>query len=266
MYSVVLMAALTAGSASPESWFKCHGYGGCYGGCYGSSCHGGCCGGCYGYSCHGGCWGGCCGGCYGNGCCGGCHGSSWGCWGSSCYGCCGGCCGGYISYGSGCWGSCTGCSGCYGGVIYTTPATPAPVTTSSSSYVVPGVSSYVPATATNYPSDVRANTYAVPASTGYDRQTSVAPAKLMINLPADAKLYVDGQLTSSTTENRVFTTPELQRGLTYFYDLKAEITRDGQTITENKRLIVRSGDNLRTSFAVLEAKLKSNTIITTAGN
>ncbi|CAN5258598.1 hypothetical protein BH10PLA2_BH10PLA2_11550 [soil metagenome] len=271
MYSVVLMAALTAGSAAPETWFKSHGFGG-------SGCCGGCYGGCYGSGCCGGYGSGCCGGCYGNrsgnwgtGCCGGCYGNNWGgCYGSSCNGCCGGCCGGYINYGSccgGCWGSCTGCTGCYGGAIYTSPVISAPISYSNpSSYVVPGVSNYAPATTTNYPADVRSTNYAAPVSSGYDHQTSVAPAKLMINLPADAKLYVDGQLTSSTTDNRVFTTPDLKTGLTYFYDLKAEITRDGQTVTENKRVIVRSGDSVRTNFAVLEAKLKSAPIMVTSGN
>src|SRR5438876_933175 len=92
MYSIVMVAAMTAAPETPDFFCK---KGGCYGGgaCYGYSC-----GGCYGgYSC-----GGCCGGLgYGGGC-GGC----WGCDGyattSSCMGCCGGCYGGYAF--SGCCG------------------------------------------------------------------------------------------------------------------------------------------------------------------
>jgi uncharacterized protein (TIGR03000 family) len=118
MYSVVLAAALTTGSATPD-WIFGHGCFGCHG-CYG------CSGGCHGCNGCGGCWG--CYGCYG---CGGC----WGCYG--CYGCSG--CSGCSGYGGGSgWGgtyaytpynfySCGGCSGswgCYGGgATYFAPTT-----------------------------------------------------------------------------------------------------------------------------------------------
>lgn len=255
MYSVVLMTALAAGSSAPASWFSCHGFcgGGCHGGCYGG-CYGGCCGGCYGcYGCGGGCHGcyGSCSGCYGcNGCWGGCWGSCSGC--SGCWGSCSGC--------SGCWGSCTGCYG--GGYTIGTPVMASPGYTTPAASSTPAYQDAVPTT-TTYPSDPRqGSSNATPVSTGSDRQAS---AKLLIDLPADAKLYVDGQLTTSTNENRAFTTPALQSGLTYYYDLKAEISRDGLTHTESKRVIVRSGDSIHMSFAQLEAKLKNSVITTTAG-
>ena len=53
MYSVVLMAALTAGTTTPSWGWGCHGCSGGSGGCHG--CHG----------CHGGCWGSGYGACYG---------------------------------------------------------------------------------------------------------------------------------------------------------------------------------------------------------
>ncbi len=230
------MAALTTGSATPESWFNCGGFcgglfnGGCAGTPYGRGA--GCCGGCNG--CYGSCngWGGCCGscaGCYGvygysGGCwgCGGCWGSCSGCWGScsgccggSCSGCCGGCwgscsgccggCWGSCSGCSGCWGSCSGCSGCYGGA-YTigTPVITAPVTYGApGDYSAPSYQGTVPA-ATTYPTDLHMRTAPTTATTGGERQALAAPARLNIELPADAKLYVDGQLTISTTETRIF--------------------------------------------------------------
>jgi uncharacterized protein (TIGR03000 family) len=129
-------------------------------------------------------------------------------------------------------------------VVPSTGAAPAPAATTP----VP-MSNYAPGTQE-----------AIPVTTTFNS----APAKLFINVPADTRLFVDGQLTTSTTENRVFSTPALQTGLTYFYDLKAEITRDGLTHSESKRVIVRSGDSIRTSFAVLEAQLKNSVITTTA--
>jgi uncharacterized protein (TIGR03000 family) len=68
MYSVVLMATLTAGSATPD-WHRGGGCCGCYGGCYG------CCGGCFGGGCYG-CFGGFYGGGYGGG-----YSDGYGCWG-----------------------------------------------------------------------------------------------------------------------------------------------------------------------------------------
>src|SRR5205085_8933551 len=85
MYSVSLMAAMSANTAEAPAfhWQKACG---CQGGLY---LHSGCYGSCMG------CWG----GCYG------CHGCFGGCYG--CHGCYGGC--------YGCWGGCYGCMGCYGG-------------------------------------------------------------------------------------------------------------------------------------------------------
>ena len=273
MYSVVLMAALTSSAATPDwcnfggfcggSGFCGRSYGCCGGtnyGCCGGSCWGnGSCSGCYGV------YGGACGGsCSGWGCWGSCNGCCGGCWGS-CNGCCGGCWG---SCCGGCWGSCSGCGGCYGSygtsITVGAPIMTAPGYTAPTTYMTtPGYQDVAPIT-TTYPSDLRTGNFAVPVENGNDRQASAAPAKLLVDLPAEAKLYVDGQLTTSTNENRVFTTPALQSGLTYYYDLKAEITRGGSTLTENKRVIVHSGDSIRTTFAVLEAELKRDAITTTA--
>ena len=62
-----------------------------------------------------------------------------------------------------------------------------------------------------------------------------APASLSVELPADAKLYVDGQLIAGSGESRQFHTPELARGQAYFYEVKAEVAVGGQTVTEEKR-------------------------------
>ncbi len=188
MYSMVLMAALTTGQATPDCWFKCGycGYGGGYG-CYGCW---GCYGGCYG------CWG------YGGGY--GC----WGCWG--CYGC------------HGCYG-CYGCWGCYGA--------------GAPSYVVPGGPAAEPAPAPREDKDKK----------------SMAPskAKLIVSLPADAKLYIDDQLMKTTSDRRVFNTPTLDKDQTYYYVLKAEVNYQGKTYTETKRVLIRAGEQVRASFPEL---------------
>ncbi len=271
MYSLLLMTAVAGGpDASGFGW---HG-GGCYGSCYGGGCSGyysGCtgyscsgyscsgyasCCGCSGYSscngCHGGLFhGGCHGGLFGGGCHGGLfhgHGSCHGCWGSSCYGsgygscygsgCWGSCYG--SGYGVGCWGSCyssgMGYCGCTGGVaVPVAPAAPAPA---------------APAPAAP-----------APMKSGEAPKTSLAPARLTVELPATAKLYVDGSPVAGTGATRQFHTPDLAPGGAYFYDLTAEVEVNGKVETEAKRVIVRAGEAVTASFDNLVAAASAGTAV-----
>jgi uncharacterized protein (TIGR03000 family) len=80
-----------------------------------------------------------------------------------------------------------------------------------------------------------------------------SPAKVTVTLPADASLYVDDQLMKTTSASRVFRTPTLDPGTTYYYVLRAEVVRDGQKQSTSKQIIVRAGDDVRASFGELEA-------------
>ena len=62
-----------------------------------------------------------------------------------------------------------------------------------------------------------------------------------VEVPADAKLYIDDRLMKTSAAKRTFNTPTLEEGQLYYYILRAELTRDGQTYSETKRVIVRSG-------------------------
>ena len=69
-----------------------------------------------------------------------------------------------------------------------------------------------------------------------------APATLIVSLPADARLTVDGQPTRSTSARRVFISPPLQRGQEYAYTLRAEVRgQDGQLVATEQRVTVRAG-------------------------
>jgi uncharacterized protein (TIGR03000 family) len=70
---------------------------------------------------------------------------------------------------------------------------------------------------------------------------SVAPATITVSLPAEAKLFVDDTLTSSTSGVRTFESPALAIGAEYNYTLKAEIVREGKTVTATKQVAVRAG-------------------------
>ena len=43
--------------------------------------------------------------------------------------------------------------------------------------------------------------------------------------------------------------PVLDAGKTYYYILRAEVVRDGQTVSQDRRVILRAGDRIAASFA-----------------
>jgi uncharacterized protein (TIGR03000 family) len=178
----------------------------CYGGCHGYSkgCHG--CYGCSGYSsCHG---------CHGLFSCfkrHGCHGCYSACYGTSyqCHGC----------YG------CYGCYGCGGAMMAAPPANLPPA----------GAPVGAPAKPATPPAG------GAPKVEGKEEATVPAPARLLVTVPAEAKLTIDDVATKSTGTTRVFATPELNPGKDYVYTLKAEITVGSKTETIVKQVTVRAG-------------------------
>jgi uncharacterized protein (TIGR03000 family) len=88
---------------------------------------------------------------------------------------------------------------------------------------------------------------AAPAAPATPMKTGAAnaPATIQVSLPADARLSIDGYQTTSTSASRVFTSPELPTGRDYQYTLRAEIVRDGQTLTATERVTIRGGATTR---------------------
>jgi uncharacterized protein (TIGR03000 family) len=147
-----------------------------------------------------------------------------------------GCYGGW-GWGAGAyWGSsydCFGCHGCYG--CY-------------GSFGCAGYSPYGPPTGPP-PEQIPA-----PKVDEKGKQTMLAPAKVTVQLPPEAKLYIDDRPIKMTNqERRTFNTPWLERGQTYFYDVRVEVVRDGKTLSDSKRVLVRPGQEVKVSFPKLEA-------------
>jgi uncharacterized protein (TIGR03000 family) len=93
-----------------------------------------------------------------------------------------------------------------------------------------------------------------PAPAGSDKKTALdTPAKLVVELPADAKLYVDDHLMKTSAARRAFNTPGLAQGQTYYYILRAEMEIDGKTVSETKRVLVRAGEEVKATFSELAA-------------
>jgi uncharacterized protein (TIGR03000 family) len=78
-------------------------------------------------------------------------------------------------------------------------------------------------------------------------------ATLLVELPADATFYIDGQPMKTTSGKRTFVTPTLQTGQVYYYELRAEIVRDGQTRRASTRVVFRPGDEIRATFNELDS-------------
>lgn len=79
-------------------------------------------------------------------------------------------------------------------------------------------------------------------------------AKLVIELPANAKLFIDDMPVKVAAGVRTFNTPPLEPGKPYYYMVRIEMSRDGEPISETRRIIVHSGQIARADFKELESK------------
>jgi uncharacterized protein (TIGR03000 family) len=72
-----------------------------------------------------------------------------------------------------------------------------------------------------------------------------APATIVVNVPANANLTVDGNATTSTSVRRVFMTPALETNSEYVYNLTATV--DGQSQTQT--VTVQGGRTTQVNFS-----------------
>jgi uncharacterized protein (TIGR03000 family) len=77
---------------------------------------------------------------------------------------------------------------------------------------------------------------------GKEESMAPAPATIVVDLPADAQLKIDGEATTSTGNSRVFVSPTLNPGREYHYTLKAEVQRDGEPVTLERTITVKAGE------------------------
>jgi uncharacterized protein (TIGR03000 family) len=80
---------------------------------------------------------------------------------------------------------------------------------------------------------------------------NVNRGRLVVELPADARLFIDGRQMKTQSGRRVFQTPPLARGQTYYYDLRAEVTREGRVQRETVRVLIRPGQESQATFPTL---------------
>jgi uncharacterized protein (TIGR03000 family) len=188
--------------------------------------HGGSCGSSGGWGSYGssGGWGWRHGSSGGWGSCGS-SGGSWGSYGS--YGSSGGSWGSYGSSG-GSWGS-YGCCGSSGGG-YAVPMDAAPMTSPSTPTM--------PVPTSPPPTNTSKAAFDIGPDTGY----------LIVDVPADAKVFVNGHATTSTGEHRQYVSHGLEAGMRYEYQVRAEIIRDGKVLAETKTVQLSAGSQADVAF------------------
>lgn len=78
-----------------------------------------------------------------------------------------------------------------------------------------------------------------------------ASATIIVKVPADGRVYFNGDPTKQTGTTRTYSTPDLRRGKSYVYEVKAEVVRNAKSVTKAKEITVRAGETTQADFSDL---------------
>src|SRR5262245_26916623 len=168
-------------------------------------------------------------------------------------------CGPKVSYWHGCGGcgACYGCYGCYGchGYLWPLAYGVYPPLLPCGGY---GLYPAVPARADGTPGDLKIGP-GIGSPLPKPREEPKPPtpirlsheetASIVMNVPADAEVYIDRNRMKSTSTRRVFTTPPLEPGKEYFYWVRVVVEDRGKKVEQVKKVFVRAGERSEPSFA-----------------
>lgn len=87
-----------------------------------------------------------------------------------------------------------------------------------------------------------------PPPQSYETQTPVDQATVIVTLPADARLYVDGQLMTLTGTVRTFRAPGLRPNAKYTYTIRVEMERNGKKVEDSKTVEIQPGQTTQVLF------------------
>jgi uncharacterized protein (TIGR03000 family) len=154
---------------------------------------------------------------------------------------------------------CDGCAGCYGGLGGAGVGVGAGIGYDGvggglgGGVITPGTGTGTGGTTT--PDTGDSEGVGKPKDGGKKPGTTMVPSKaqLVVDLPADARLFIDEQKMKTPSGKRTFNTPRLQPGQTYYYILRAEVEREGKTVAKTQRVLIRAGETARASFSDLDS-------------
>jgi uncharacterized protein (TIGR03000 family) len=87
-----------------------------------------------------------------------------------------------------------------------------------------------------------------PLAFGQPMQADAREAVLVVQLPPDAKLWLNDFASAQTGSQRRFTTPPLQEDASYYYLVRIELVRQGQRLVATKKVSVRPGETSMIEF------------------
>jgi uncharacterized protein (TIGR03000 family) len=82
-------------------------------------------------------------------------------------------------------------------------------------------------------------------------------ARVTVQLPADANLWVNDKACPLTSAKRSFVTAALEPGRSYYYTLRAQVQRNGQLLTQTRRVDVVAGREVDVRFDFSSAQTAS---------
>jgi uncharacterized protein (TIGR03000 family) len=80
------------------------------------------------------------------------------------------------------------------------------------------------------------------AGMGDEEQEGATLARINVRVPADAKVWFEGKETRQQGSTRSFTSPALEPGQEYSYQVKAEWNENGQPVTKSRKVKFHAGD------------------------
>lgn len=132
------------------------------------------------------------------------------------------------------------------------PAAPNPPTSAPSSGPLAPPAGFTPSNPPLTPPTAPSSPFAPPLGAGSFFTPTPSPADsglLTIYVPADAKVTVNGHVTKSTGTKRQYVSYGLQPGLSYKYEIKAEVVRDGQVYDEVRTVVLTAGARNTVAFS-----------------
>jgi len=86
-----------------------------------------------------------------------------------------------------------------------------------------------------------------------EASASSGKARLVVRVPADARLWVDRVECPLPGTVRAFETPELNPQQSYSYTLRVAVQRDGQTVEDSRRVEFASGQQVEVDLSNIGA-------------
>ena len=83
--------------------------------------------------------------------------------------------------------------------------------------------------------------------------TDAVPAQITVKVPQDARLWVDNVECPLTSAVRTFNTPPLDRGRSYFYTMRVQLNRNGETASDSQRVMIAAGSRVEVDFTSVGA-------------